>query len=447
MSEKHDQEYFADGLSEELIDHLAHNPDLKVIARTSSFAFKGKNEDMRSIATKLGVANLLEGSIRKSRGELRITAQLIRASDGVHLWSEIYDRKLTDIFKVQDEISTTVAKALNIALDEASTSRAQQASNETRNLAAYNLVLQGNYFYNRGDRGDSEKAVDLFQQALKLDSRYALAWAKLARVYAWQGNVGDVAANVALEKARDAVERALAIDANCALAYYARGNVLYFVAGDWAAAEPDFQKAAALDPHGELGDYARGNLLGIKAARSGRLQDYIDFSNQILERNPLDTTTLWDLAWWEEMAGLLVDSVATSRRLLNLNPAYLTAQAQYGLTLLFMGKESEALAAAQKESDDPSRFATLACVYWAMGRRADSDAALGALERGFADRNEYDIAAAHAFRDEADATFAWLDRAYQQRRGTLWPLKVDPLFLKVHGDPRFDTLLHKLKLT
>ena len=151
MSEKHDQEYFSDGLSEELIDHLAHIPDLKVIARTSSFAFKGKNEDMRSIATKLGVANLLEGSVRKAGGELRITAQLIRASDGVHLWSEIYDRKLTDIFKVQDEISTTVAKALNVALNASNSGGVQPA-------------LKGNWQYRGVQPGVAGKLLLLARQ-------------------------------------------------------------------------------------------------------------------------------------------------------------------------------------------------------------------------------------------------------------------------------------------
>jgi TolB-like protein len=447
MSEKKDQEYFADGLSEELIDHLAHNPDLKVIARTSSFAFKGKNEDMRSIATKLGVANLLEGSIRKSGGALRITVQLIRASDGVHLWSEIYDRKLTDIFKVQDEISTTVAKALNAALNEAAAAGAKRTSNETNNPTAYNLLLQGNYFWDRGDQGDNARAVERFRQALKLDPRYALAWAKLARVYAWQGNVGELTANDAMDKVRDAVERALAIDPNCATAYFARGNVLYLVAGDWQVARSDFERAVALDPHGETGSDAQRNILEMEVFLRGRLGDVIDFTRRHLERNPLDIVDMGLLAFYQLTAGQLDDSTVTSRKLLDLNPAYATAQAQYGLTLLLMGKSAEALAAVEKEPDEATKLQALTCIYWAMGRRAESDSALGALERGFADRNEYMIAAAHAYRGEADAAFMWLDRAYQQRRGTVVPLKVDPLFRKVHGDPRFDALLRKLKLT
>jgi len=446
MSEKKDQEYFADGLSEELIDHLAHNPDLKVIARTSSFAFKGKNEDMRSIASKLGVANLLEGSVRKAGGALRITAQLIRASDGVHLWSEIYDRKLTDIFKVQDEISTTVAKELNAALNMIPAAGVHSASNGTANIEAYNLLLRGKYFFVRGDKDDNAKAVEFYRQALKLDPHYAIAWASLARVYAWQGYSGELAAAEAEAKGRDAAQRALAIDPNCADAYYARGNMFRLVAGDWTAATSDYKKAAALDPHGEMGDQAQANILILKGAMSGRYDDIMDWDRRYLERNPLAMEPLIDLAEYQQFAGRLEDSAINYRKLLELDPAYAQAQAQYAVTLLLMGKNTEALAAAEKESDDASKLAVLACIHWAMGRRAESDSALNALERGFADRNEYLIAAAHAYRGEADAAFTWLDHAYQHEKGSLEDLRVDPLFRRLHGDPRFDAFLRNLKL-
>jgi TolB-like protein len=445
MSEKHDQEYFSDGLSEELIDHLAHNPDLKVIARTSSFAFKGKNEDMRSIAEKLGVANVLEGSVRKAGGELRITAQLIRASDGVHLWSEIYDRKLNDIFKVQDEISTTVAKALNAALNVTPTAGGQSASKGTTNLEAYNLVLRGTYFFWRGNKGDDAKAVDSYRQALKLDPHYARAWAKLARAFAWQGYLGELSPAEAEIKGRDAAQRALAIDPNCAEAYFARGNLFRFITGDWQAATSDYERAAAIDPGGEVGRDAQGNILLGKDELSGRFELYGAWVRRNLDRNPLDTDQISELAQYQQGAGQLEESAVSFRKLLELNPAFISAQAQYGLTLLLLGRNVEALAAAQKDSDEASKLQVLVCVYWAMGRRAESDAALGALERGFAAHNVM-IAGAHAYRGEADAAFAWLERAYQQRKGSLEGLKWDPLLRKLHGDPRFDALLRKAKL-
>ena len=446
MSEKHDQEYFSDGLSEELIDHLAHITDLKVIARTSSFAFKGKNEDMRTIATKLGVANLLEGSVRKSGGTLRITAQLIRASDGVHLWSESYDRKLNDIFKVQDEISTTVAKALNVALNATKAVGIQVAAKGTTNIEAYNLLLQGKYFYDRGGRGDAARAVERYQQALRLDPHYALAWAALARSYANQGYAGDLTATEAEVKGREAAERALAIDPNCAEAYYARGIVAFVVTGDWVAAKSDFARTVALDPHGQMGDYAQENILDLNASISGHHGELIASVRHHLERNPLDALTIADLALYLQRAEQLDESAATYRKLLELYPAYETAQAQYALTLLLMGKQAEALAAAEKESDEASRLQVLVCIYWTMGRRAESESALSALEHKYADRNEYMIAEAYAYRGEVDAAFKWLDRTYQQRKGSLEYLKTDPLLRNLRADPRFNALLRKAKL-
>jgi TolB-like protein len=446
MSEKHDQEYFSDGLSEELIDHLTHIPDLKVIARTSSFAFKNKNEDMRSIASKLGVANLLEGSVRKAGGELRITVQLIRASDGVHLWSEIYDRKLADIFKVQDEISTTVAKALNLALKSTSNAGVQRPSRETTNTEAHNLFLQGNYYWWRGNRGDDAKAVDFLQQAVKRDPRYAAAWAKLARVYSWQGWAGELPHAEAEARGRDAVERALELDPNCAEAYYSRGNIYLQIVGDWTAAKPDYAKALALDPHGDIGEMAQNNILSLQATKDGQYGESIDGLRRRLDRSPLDTAAMALLAWFQQLNGQLVASAATSRRLLELNPAYDSGQAQYAITLLLMGKTGEALEAAKRESDGAYKLAALASVYWALGRRTESDAALGALERGFADRNQYQIAQVHAYRGEGDAAFKWLERTYQQQRGNLVDMRSDPMFAKLHGDPRWTPFLRKVNL-
>ncbi len=446
MSENKDQEYFSDGLSEELIDHLAQNTELKVVARSSSFAFKGRNEDVRAIAATLGVTNLLQGSVRKAGDRLRITAQLIRATDGVLLWSETYDRKLDDIFKLQDEISTMVAKALDAALNLAPRTGAQSAVKQAADIEAYNLILQGNYYYWRGNKGDEAKAVDFFQQALAKDPQYALAWAKLARAYVWQGFIGDLAADAAIVKSRGAAEQALTIDPNSAEAYYARGNMHRLLAGDWTLALSDFERALALDPNGQVGVNAQANLLNLKASMSGQQGDLIDFYKRGLERNPVDTDILIDLAWVQQAAGQLEDSSVTFRRLLEVNPSFSNGWAGYAVTLLLMGKNTEALAMAEKEADEASGLAALSMIYWSLDRRAESDRDLRTLEKSAADRKAYEIAGVYAFRGEADTAFAWLDRAFRNRRGSLTTLKIDPLFQKLRGDPRFVALLKKAKL-
>ena len=268
-------------------------------------------------------------------------------------------------------------------------------------MEAYNLMLQGNYLYWRGNKGDEAKSVEFFRQALKHDPQYAAAWAKLSRAFGWQGYIGDLTADEAIAKSRNAAERALAIDPNCAEAYFARGNIFRVLSGEWTAALSDYERAAVLDPHGQVGKDAKGNALLLKGEMSGQLGDFLEWSRLRLEWSPLDATLLSDLAWAQHLAGHPDASAATFVRLLEVNPNFSAARAVYGLTLLLMGKNIEALAAAEMESDDAYKLAALTNIYWALGRRAESDLALGALKQRYADRKAYEIAAAHAYRGEA----------------------------------------------
>jgi len=444
MSEKHDQEYFSDGLSEELIDHLAHIPDLKVIARTSSFAFKGKNEDMRSIATKLGVANLLEGSVRKAGGELRITAQLIRASDGVHLWSEIYDRELKDIFKVQDEISTTVAKELNLALGAAS----RPVAVDTTSIAAYNLILQGNYFFNRYGEGDTEKAIEFYRQATALEPKNAVAWASMAEAYVDLAvDLGRISYESARPQAQAALQHALAIDSNLAKAHFALGKLHNDLELDWDAAAAEFERAVTLDNRGDVAANAKYKIALIKAGKSGNVDGVVQVLTQNVARNPLDATNFARLGLFHFYAGHLEDSAAAFRQLLELNPAYAGGQANYAATLQAMGKQSEALAAAEKEPDELTRLYILPCIYWKAGRHADSDKALRRLEDKFADNGAFGAALGHTCRGEANLGLEWLERAYRQRDGNIELVKYHPWLRPLHADPRYKALLRKMKMS
>ena len=442
MSETKDQEYFADGLSEELINHLSHNANLKVIARTSAFQFKGKSEDMRTIATKLGVANLLEGSVRKAGNDLRITVQLIRASDGVHLWSQTYERKLGAIFEVQDDISTTVAKALNVALS----ARARPAGYGTSDVETYNLMLQGDYFFYRGSKGDNARAVDFYQRATTLDSENALAWAKLSGAYVWRGAEGEIPIDEAKLKAQDGLRRALAIDPDLAKAHYVLGNMHRLLDFDRDAATLEFERAIALDAFGDDAAYARQNMAMIAASKTGRADGLVAVFGQDVIRNPLNTNNLFNLAFFQFLARTPDQSAATYRRLFDLNSAYASAQANYGLVLLSMERPAEALAAAEKELDEVAKLRALSCIYWATDRRTESDVALRTFKEKFGGSAAYFVAEAHACRGELRATMDWLERAQRQRDSYLELVKIDPVLRPLHDDPRFHALLRKMRL-
>ena len=244
MSAGKDQEYFADGLSEELLNLLAKLPELRVIGRTSSFQFKGRNEDLRVIGEKLNVVHVLEGSVRKSGNKVRITAQLIKAADGSHLWSETYDRTLDDIFAVQDDIAGEVVKALKLTLlGTTSVTRSRPVNPE-----AYNLALQGRFFVERRGQKDLERAVEYFRRSRERDPGYAPAWAGLSQAYARQADYGFAPPADGYRQAREAAEKALALDPQLVDAHLAMGSIHLVYDWDWAAADASFRRALDLEP-------------------------------------------------------------------------------------------------------------------------------------------------------------------------------------------------------
>jgi TolB-like protein len=440
MSEKKDQEYFSDGLSEELIDHLAHATDLKVIARTSSFQFKGKNEDMRSIASKLGVAHLLEGSVRKEGRTLRITAQLIRASDGSHLWSQTYDRNISGIFKLQDEIAGTVAQALKATLDISGTHPEVKTPNEE----AHNLVLEGNFFLARESESDTQKAVDLYKQAIRLDPGYAMPWARLAVAYKNQGFLGWIPYADGTAKAKQAAQRSLQLDPNLVLAHYARLVILNDVDWDWAAAQAEVERIREIDP---TDVFTLPKAEAYLAIIFGRVDEAIRIYRRILELDPLNSSALGNLAWAQYDANHLDDSVATWRRLIQVSPESFGNQAFMGIALTLLGQNEQALAAIEKESHEGIKQWALSIAYWSAGRKADSERALNKYKKDDAG-NVYAcfVAEIYAYRGDVDSAFEWLDRSYKHHGAGLESIKSDPLLRNLHSDPRFRELLVKMKL-
>jgi TolB-like protein/DNA-binding winged helix-turn-helix (wHTH) protein len=437
MSEKKDQEYFSDGLSEELINHLSRSHGLKVIARTSSFQFKGRNEDVRSIAGRLGVAHLLEGSVRKAGQELRVTTQLIRASDGVQLWSQTYDRNLADIFKVQDEISDRVAKALNATL--AITGPIGRESD----VEAYNLVLEGNYYKARQTKGNVEKAVQLYKKAIDISPSYALAWARLASAYFDLEVANGTPTAEDDAKILDALDRAIHLDPNLVWAYYTRAGYEMVIKWDWAAVRADEERMRAIDPGNT---YLLPSALGDMALVSGHVAEAVEHYQREIELNPLDPFSLYAIGLALCASNRLQECLQYRLRLQQLHPDFGGADSLVGMARLYLGQLPEALDAMEKEPEKDLRLAGLALVYTAMGKRAESDAALRALEGSFASSNAYEIAQIHAYRGEADAAFEWLQRSYRTHNSKVLSVKTDPLLRSLHGDRRFKTLLAKLSL-
>jgi TolB-like protein/class 3 adenylate cyclase len=438
MSEKKDQEYFSDGLSEELIDHLVQSANLKVIARTSSFQFKGRNEDARSIARKLGVTNVLEGSVRKDGQQLRITAQLIRGSDGVQLWSQTYDRNLVDIFKVQDEIAGEVSRALRVAL-----LYGRQAGSREPDVRAYNLVLEGNYFKARKTLRDVEKAAQLYQQAIDINPDYALAWARLASAYMVEENLNGTPSENQNRRVLDALDRAMKLEPNLIWAYYTRGGFEMNVTWNWAAAQADAERMREIDPRFHLLPIAFGDI----AFLFGEVDRAIELYQESLTRNPLGPNTLQALSDALCVADRLQQCLQARLRLQQLAPGFDGINSAIGIARLYLGQFTAALAAIQREPRQDYRLRSLAIAYLALGRRTESDAALNSLTEKFAARDPYGIAEVHAYRGEIDDAFRWLDLAYRSHDIGMLGLKTDPLLRNLHGDPRFPALVSRMRLT
>src|ERR1700722_16132757 len=438
MSEKKDQEYFSDGLSEELIDLLAHSADLKVIARTSSFQFKGKNEDMRTIGQQLGVSNLLEGSVRTSGRTVRVTAQLIRVSDGSHRWSQSYDRDMRDIFKVQDAIAAAVVTALEATMAGGTqTSEAADANPE-----AYKAVLRGRFFRQKETREDSERAVAAFQEALRLDPNYALAFAELAGEYNIRGLSGWMPPKEAYAQAKEAVDQALKIDPQLARAHRVLAAIEYNYARNFAVARAETKQAEELDPN----NTSSKQSAGIDAMARGEPNEAVPVFGALADRDPLDASARAFFGWALFWAGRLPEAEAAYRTVLELNPSYAGAHCSLSEVLLAQGKPDAALAIARQESDEASRLQCTADALWVLGQRPEADALLQQALTKYGNTQAYGIAGCYAVRGDKDAAFRWLDRALENGEAQPSLMRSDPSLRSLRADPRFDALLRKMKL-
>jgi TolB-like protein/Flp pilus assembly protein TadD len=435
MSEDKANDYFSEGISEELLNLLAKVPQLQVAARTSSFSFKGKPIEIPEIARQLHVANVLQGSVRKSGDQLRITAQLIRAAEGYHLWSETYDRKLDDIFKIQDEVAGKVVKELKVTL-----LGAKPTVRET-DPKAYALYLQARQLGYQSTAEAFEKSDALYHQVLEIDPRYAPAWVGLAGNFVSKLGSGGVVSNQegGVAPARELAEKALAIDPDYAPAHSTLGYIAN-LENDDAGAAKHLERALTLDPTNpdvlRVASHFLSNL--------GRLEEALALDQAIVRRDPVNTSVLFNLGNGQRFSGRYDEAIASLRTALSLGPGEGGVHYLLGLTLLLKGDAAGALAETEQEPNEISRMIGLPMAYHALGRKADSDGALYALIAKYEKDTSYNIAYVYAFRGEADQAFAWLDKALEYHDPGLAEIVVENLFDKIHSDPRWLPFLRKI---
>jgi TolB-like protein/DNA-binding winged helix-turn-helix (wHTH) protein/Flp pilus assembly protein TadD len=441
MSEKKDQEYFSDGLSEELIELLGKTQGLRVIARTSSFYFKGRAEKIDAIAAELRVANVLEGSVRKSGDRLRVTAQLIRANTSEHLWSETFDRDLRDVFKMQDEIASAVVRALKIHLLPMQQPSAQNDLH-TSSLEAYNQYLLGRQSYNQGDAAGYQRAVVAFQAATELDSHYAAAYADLALAQFWVADrTGDIRG---YESALAAAEKSVALAPNLAMGYSARGFVRGIYRFDFAGAQADLDKAVALNP----GDAWVLHRSAILLAVFGKLPEAIAREEKALALDPLSEELCRRLGFFFAANQQVTQARLLYEKALVIAPSSYHARNNLGDLELLESRPEQALLFFQQTEDRGFRLSGEAKAEYSLGHLDASRRALDELiaDYGKTDIDDYAIARVYALRGEKDLAFMWAERAYARRNTGLTWIKIDPDFRSLRSDPRYKALLKEMNL-
>jgi TolB-like protein/DNA-binding winged helix-turn-helix (wHTH) protein/Tfp pilus assembly protein PilF len=442
LSASKDQEYFSDGLAEELITDLTKIPRLKVVARSSAFQFKGMNEDLRSVGHKLGVANVLEGSVRKEGDHVRITAALTKVDDGFQLWSETYDRDVTHIFAAQDEIAGAVTEALQVKLLSAGGAEVSGSSRST-NPEAYQAYLQGQYFAARGqDREDLQKALSYAEQAIKLDGKYAPAWAQRAQVLVSMARVAVIESGNGFRRARESAEKAIALDPKLAAGYLGLALVQINYDWDWEAADASLKKAGLLAP----GSAAVLSNQAYLARTLGRMEDAIALYKQAIALDPLRANFQLALAYELFFLGRYEEAQATLQRAEELNPQLSSLHLTRAKILFSQGRQEEALAEAARETGDWEKLSGEALACYAAGHREESDKALKELIAHHQDDGAYQIAEAYAYRGDIENAFHWMDRAFRQRDPGSPELKTSPLMKSLRQDPRFADLLKKMRL-
>ena len=447
-----DDEYFSDGLADELLNVLAKIKGLRVSARSSSFYFKGKDVPLAEVGRALNVATVLEGSVRKAGHRVRISVQLVKVSDSYHLWSEVYDRTLDDIFAVQDGIAQSVVKELRSTLlgeeagpdanNEVKAEVARAGRGRGLSTEAHRLALHGRHMLERLTQDDVLRGIAYLREALQMDPDNAMAWVNLARAhltvagYGW-GSIGDGVA-----AAREAAERALTIEPDLSEGHAVLGRIRLYFDWDWKGANASYGRALELAPGLAVGRHGAGIL----AQNEGRLEEALDLYRRAVDQDPLSAAAQQRLGIACFAAGRLAEAEATLRKSIELAPQRIVAHSSLAHVLLAQGRLDEARAEAERESLDTYRLLALTAISRAQGRPEESKEALRRLVEEDSAHGAFQIAEAYAVHDDRDAAFEWLERAYAQRDPGLAEIKGSYLLAALHGDPRWNAFMRKMGL-
>ena len=433
-------EYFSDGLSEELIAALSQIKELKVNGRSSSFRFKDTKEEPKTIGEKLGVSTLLEGTVRKQGDRVRIVAELINAADGIQLWSRTFERELKDIFAVQAEIANAVATSLELTLRGAKDTVVANAS--TASVEAHNAYLQGHFYFVRRNLDDYRKAVGFFDQAIRIDPDYALAYAERSEAWTFIGDLAIGEKKDAWAAAKHDAEKAVEVGPNLAEAHAALGWVRFFSEWKFSEGLAELTRANELAPANPTAN----DLLARVLAYVGQVQEAEKLARQAIELDPLAFVARGNLARILLAEGKLDEADAQARKAAELQPTGAASHRWQVLVAIQRGDGETALREAQLEPNEAYRRFELALAHYARGDRPAADAALS--EMIARDRNllAYQIAEVYAWRGETDKAFEWLQISFDNRDTGTLSLLVDPLMRGLRDDPRYKNLLAKLGL-
>ena len=451
LSDDRENEYFSDGISEELIHVLARLPHWRIAARTSAFYFKGRNVPISQIARELNVSHVVEGSVRKLGNRVRVAAQLIDAANGFQLWSKHFDRELKDIFALQDELANSIVEELRAALtgtaahtpDGMIVAALQSHSAErTENPEAYRLYLQARYFLLRSNVDDNERSRKLFQEAIATDHDYASAWAGLSLTYSAAADLGILSFASGYCEARNAAERALALAPNLAEAQAALIKVTMSHDWDWPCARLALKQARALAPN----NVDLLNCAVLLAKFTGAHEEAIGLGRQAVEIDPLNVQSRVRLAGVYFEAGQLTEAEREARRALELSPASDFALYYYFAICLFSGKIDEARRSANQEKDNEFRLFFEALLAVAQGEQDRANLLIRELEERSQATMAYQIASIYARRGESDAAFKWLDTAFEMRDPGMARIRNDPLLISLRHDSRWPALLKRMRL-